>query len=109
MREHLDHVRNLHQRDLSEGLGRTTMPGTLARNYSNASTQWCWKYVIQSTRLCRDRKTGLMFRHHLHDSMSGHPKKLSGEPLANRPRGTLVSFKFPVADEKWHIKTFLFD
>ena len=39
----------------------------------------------------------------------GQPKKLSGDPLANRPRGTLVSFKFPVADDKWHIKAFLFE
>ena len=68
MREHLDRVHKLHQRDLSEGLGRTTMPDALARKYSNASTQWCWQYVFPSTRLCRDRKTGLIFRHHLHDS-----------------------------------------
>lgn len=26
-----------------------------------------------------------------------------------RPRGTLLSFNFPVAPDRWHVKTFLFD
>ena len=68
VREHLDCVRDLHRRDLSEGFGRTTMPDALARKYPNANRQWCWQYVFPSTRMCRDRKTGLMYRHHLHDS-----------------------------------------
>lgn len=68
MRDHLDQVRDLHQRDLSDGFGRTTMPFALARKHPNANLQWCWQYVFPSTRICRDRRTGLMYRHHLHDS-----------------------------------------
>ena len=68
IREHLDRVRDLHQRDLSDGFGRTTMPDALARKYPNANRQWCWQYVFPSTRICRDRKTGLTYRYHLHDS-----------------------------------------
>ena len=58
IREHLDRVRDLHQRDLSDGLGRTTMPDALALKYPNANRQWCWQYVFPSKRICRDRKTG---------------------------------------------------
>ena len=39
----------------------------------------------------------------------GYPMRLSGDALAAHPNGTLISFKFPVAEDKWHIKTFLFD
>ena len=41
--------------------------------------------------------------------IAGQSIKLSDDHLANRPRGTLVSFKFPGADGKFRIKMFLFD
>jgi hypothetical protein len=39
----------------------------------------------------------------------GHAKALAGEALATRPRGTMLSFKFPVTGGKWHVKTFLLE
>lgn len=41
--------------------------------------------------------------------LMGHPKTLGEEALAARPRGTLLSFKFPVGADVWHLKTFLFE
>jgi hypothetical protein len=41
--------------------------------------------------------------------LMGHPKSLPNSARSARPGGTLLSFKFPVAEGKWHIKTFLFE
>jgi len=39
----------------------------------------------------------------------GGPASLSDEARSSRPKGTLLSFKFPVPPDQWHIKTFLFE
>ena len=41
--------------------------------------------------------------------LMGLSKKLEEEAMETRPRGTLLSFKFPVTEGRWHIKTFLFE
>ncbi|MGH8603828.1 MAG: hypothetical protein ACREXR_13950, partial [Gammaproteobacteria bacterium] len=40
--------------------------------------------------------------------LMGHPKNGPSTAQPDRPRGSMLSFKFPVGDDKWHIKTFLF-
>jgi hypothetical protein len=37
------------------------------------------------------------------------PQSVSAEAAATRPRGTIVSFQFPLGDGRWHIKAFLFE
>lgn len=39
----------------------------------------------------------------------GHPAALSADAAAKRRRGTLLSFKFPLGADKWHLKTFLLE
>lgn len=39
----------------------------------------------------------------------GGPSTISDQAQAGRPSGTILSFKFPVDAEHWHIKTFLFE
>jgi hypothetical protein len=41
--------------------------------------------------------------------LSGQPKVLPDSAKLARPKGTILSFKFPVSQGKWHIKTFLFE
>jgi integron integrase len=67
--EHLERVRSLHGRDLSEGGGAVELPDALRRKYPSASRQWAWQWVFPARRRYVDRETGERRRHHLHESV----------------------------------------
>ena len=66
LRAHLERRRELHRRDLSQGLGRAPLPEALDRKYPSAAAEWQWQWVFPATSHYRDRDTGLRHRHHLH-------------------------------------------
>jgi integron integrase len=66
---HLERVRAQHQRDLQRGAGWVELPTALARKYPNAGREWVWQWVFPATRMYRDRVTGQIRRHHLHESV----------------------------------------
>jgi len=65
----LQAVRAQHQRDLTAGAGWVELPMALARKYPNAGREWVWQWVFPATRAYRDRSTGQLRRHHLHESV----------------------------------------
>jgi integron integrase len=65
LREHLERVRRLHERDLAAGHGRVELPGALARKLPDAATDWRWQWVFPSPSFARDATTGAERRHHL--------------------------------------------
>jgi integron integrase len=67
--QHLERVRDQHQRDLQGGAGWVELPTALDRRYPNADREWAWQWVFPATRLYRDRATGQHRRHHLHESV----------------------------------------
>ena len=62
-------VRELHDRDLAEGLGRVWLPYALARKYPNAAAEFGWQYVFPAMKLSTDPQSGVVRRHHLHDGV----------------------------------------
>jgi integron integrase len=66
---HLDKVFRLHQQDLRKGRGRAPLPGALVRKYPSAPKEWGWQWVFPATRFYSERDTGVMYRHHLHESV----------------------------------------
>lgn len=71
LEEHLRTIRRQHIDDLGRGLGRVPMPSALARKYPNADREWPWQWVFPATRHYTDRETGILHRHHLHESAVG--------------------------------------
>jgi integron integrase len=65
---HLQHVKRLHQQDLAQGNGLVQLPYALARKYPNAGREWVWQFVFPADRLCCDPRSGLVVRHHLHET-----------------------------------------
>lgn len=61
-------VQRQHQRDLSRGFGAVNLPFALERKYPNANREWIWQYVFPSGSIAKDPRSGLMCRHHLHES-----------------------------------------
>lgn len=68
LREHLDRVRELHQRDLARGYGGVEVPTALDRKFPNAPREWLWQWVFPSSRKWCDA-AGVKYRHHLHESV----------------------------------------
>ena len=66
LRDHLDTVRVVHERDLRRGGGRVDVPTALARKYPKAATEWRWQYVVPASRTYIDRESRELRRHHLH-------------------------------------------
>ncbi|MGH7354299.1 MAG: integron integrase [Candidatus Rokuibacteriota bacterium] len=66
---HLRAVRAQHQHDLEAGAGWVELPTALMRKYPNAGREWVWQWVFPATRAYRDRVTGQIRRHHLHESV----------------------------------------
>jgi integron integrase len=66
---HLARVRAQHRDDLTAGAGWVELPTALLRKYPNAGREWVWQWVFPATRIYRDRLTGQLRRHHLHESV----------------------------------------
>ena len=69
LRTHLDRVKVLHERDLSEGFGDVYLPFALARKYPHAGRSWPWQYVFPSGSRSTDPLDGIIRRHHLDEKV----------------------------------------
>ncbi|MGH8092218.1 MAG: tyrosine-type recombinase/integrase [Chthoniobacterales bacterium] len=67
LREHLQRVREIHQRDLARGTGAVYLPFALKRKYPNAARDWRWQWVSPAGRLSVDPCSGETRRHHVHE------------------------------------------
>ena len=67
LREQMDRVRLVHEKDLKNGLGAVHLPFALARKYPNANREWGWQYVFPSEMLSQDPHDGEKRRHHLNE------------------------------------------
>lgn len=83
-----EHVKLIHEDDLNQGYGSVYLPNALARKYPNAAKAWIWQYVFPSSSLSTDPRSGLVRRHHMHESslqkavrqavhLSGIPKRIT--------------------------------
>lgn len=64
LREHLQTVKRIHERDLAQGYGAVELPFALDRKYPNANREWLWQYVFPADRLTPDA-AGVLRRPHL--------------------------------------------
>jgi integron integrase len=62
---HLEHARELHQRDLANGRGRVYLPFALERKFPNAARSWAWQYVFPAAKVSTDPRSGQVQRHHV--------------------------------------------
>lgn len=68
LREQIQGVRQMHTADLSAGFGSVYLPGALSRKYPSADKELRWQFLFPSTKLAQDPRSGVMRRHHIHDS-----------------------------------------
>jgi len=69
LRVHLAELRHKHQRDLAKGAARVSLPAAIDRKLRGATADWPWQWVFPAGRPWREPATGLLIRHHLHESV----------------------------------------
>jgi integron integrase len=69
LRQHLSVVKRQHELDLHQRGGFVELPGALRTKYPAAACEWMWQWVFPATRQYRDRETGELRRHHLHETV----------------------------------------
>jgi len=68
LKVHLQSIRTLFEKDLSEGHANVWLPGALAKKYPNAPKSWEWQFVFPSKSLAREPENGAVRRHHVNPS-----------------------------------------
>ena len=68
LQEQILKVKSQHDDDLKAGFGSVFMPNALARKYPNAANELRWQYLFPASRLAQDPRSGIMRRHHIHQS-----------------------------------------
>jgi integron integrase len=64
----IEKVKSIHDKDLREGFGLTSLPPSILRKYSSAAKDISWQYLIPSSTRCIHPYDGYTCRHHLHGS-----------------------------------------
>jgi integron integrase len=68
LESHLARVKRLHEMDLAQGKGAVWLPHALERKYPGAAKEWGWQYVFPSKSLSEDPRSGVVRRHHIHET-----------------------------------------
>lgn len=69
LKKQIEFVRVLHQKDVAIGYGRVELPYALEKKYRNADRAFGWQYVFPASRISKDPRSGVMRRHHLHETV----------------------------------------
>lgn len=64
----LEQCKVTHQKDLAAGFGEVYLPNAIERKYPNAAKSTAWQYLFQASKIGACPRTGILRRHHLHDS-----------------------------------------
>ena len=78
-------VEDIHKSDSEKGYGEVYLPYALAKKYPNAAKELKWQFVFPSIKLVVDPQSGIVRRHHIHQSgLQAHIKKVSNRLKMNK-------------------------
>ena len=97
LRLHLDEMREQHAGDLRSGAGYIELPDALARKMPAARRAWEWQWVFPATRTFKDRTTGEIRRHHLHETVLQRAVTEAGHRARIAKRVTCHAFRHSFA------------
>ncbi len=97
LQEQIDKVSQLHRQDLSAGYGEVMMPEALATKFPGASREFRWQFLYPSGRLSIDARSGVVRRHHMHESGLQRAVKKAAERSGINKRIGCHSFRHSFA------------
>jgi integron integrase len=90
-------VECIHQKDIDEGFGLSSLPPALIRKYGNAATNLSWQYIFPSTTRCVHPYDGYVCRHHLHQTGFRKALKIAVQEAGVLKRVTSHTFRHSFA------------
>ena len=97
LKQHLVQVRLIHQRDLAAGAGDVVLPDALSRKYPKAGREWAWQWVFPAARSYVEAETGIVRRHHLHESVVQRAVKMAVRKADITKHATCHTFRHSFA------------
>ena len=80
IKEQIEYVKKIHEKDLDKGFGEVYLPYALERKYPNAAKEFGWQYVFPSTAIRVWPRTGQLVRWH---ASASTPQRAFREALRN--------------------------
>lgn len=68
LKQQIAFVDRVHQLDTRNGFGEVYLPEALSRKYQNAARELRWQYVFPASAVGVDPRTGVIRRHHVHET-----------------------------------------
>jgi integron integrase len=65
LKDQIERVRRLHERDLSDGFGKVYLPYALERKYPNENREFGWQWLLPARKMSKDPRSGEHRRHHV--------------------------------------------
>lgn len=65
----LHHRRQVHAAEVDAGRGCVQLPYAFVRKHPAAERSWSWQWVFPASGHYRDRESGRVYRHHLHETV----------------------------------------
>lgn len=93
----IERVTQQHKQDLQEGYGEVYLPDALARKYPNAPKELRWQYLFPATRISADPRSGVIRRHHIHESSIQKAIKRAVQKAGIVKRATSHTFRHSFA------------
>ncbi len=97
LRDHISKVRNLHEKDLKEGVGKTKLPYALDKKYPNAGREFGWQYVFPAKGFVYDKENKIKFRYHIHESVIQKELKIAMKSAGIDKQGSPHTFRHSFA------------
>ena len=69
LQRHLEGIRTQYQLDGENGRGGASLPNALEQKYPHAAKEWGWQFVLPAAKLSIDSRSGMIRRHHLHETV----------------------------------------
>ncbi len=95
--EHLEYVKQLHQRDLKSGYSGAFMFGLLEKKYKNCAKDLVWQWFFPANLLTRVPATEEKRRYHLHESLVQKALKKAVQKAQLTKRVTSHTFRHSFA------------
>lgn len=68
LKQQIHRIRVIHEKDLAAGFGSVFLPAALSRKFPKAEYELRWQYLFPSSRPGQDPRTGIIRRHHIHQT-----------------------------------------